>query len=113
LGRRRIVVKRYGDRAHVYRDCGRIAVNAKRNQTGCFFEINSSPERLDLSAENARLAHQAGVMIAVSTDAHSIREFGSVRYGIDQARHAGAGYEIRPELSAMERALSPVAAMKK
>src|SRR6202042_1583856 len=57
-------------------------------QTGCFFEINSSPDRLDLSAENARLAHQAGVMIAVSTDAHSTREFGTVRYGIDQARRA-------------------------
>ena len=68
-------------------DIERIVDHAK--QTGCFFEINSSPDRLDLSAENARLAHQAGVLIAVSTDAHSIREFGTVRYGIDQARRAG------------------------
>jgi DNA polymerase (family 10) len=68
-------------------DIERIIEHAK--QTGCFFEINSSPDRLDLSAENARLAHQAGVVIAVSTDAHSIREFGTVRYGIDQARRAG------------------------
>jgi DNA polymerase (family X) len=28
-------------------------------------------------------------MIAVSTDAHSTREFGTVRHGIDQARRAG------------------------
>jgi DNA polymerase (family 10) len=56
---------------------------------GCFFEINSSPDRLDLSAENARLAREAGVQIAVSTDAHSVREFGLVRYGLDQARRAG------------------------
>jgi len=56
---------------------------------GCFFEINSSPDRLDLSAENARLANEAGVKIAISTDAHSTREFGTVRYGIDQARRAG------------------------
>ena len=28
-------------------------------------------------------------MIAVSTDAHGIREFATVRYGIDQARRAG------------------------
>jgi DNA polymerase (family 10) len=27
--------------------------------------------------------------MAVSTDAHSTREFGLVRYGIDQARRAG------------------------
>ena len=58
-------------------------------QTGCFFEINSSPERLDLSADHARMARRAGIKIAVSTDAHSIREFGLVSYGIDQARRAG------------------------
>src|SRR6185503_7825547 len=46
------------------------------NENGCFFEINSSPDRLDLSAENARLANEAGIKIAVSTDAHSTREFG-------------------------------------
>jgi DNA polymerase (family 10) len=56
----------------------RIAAHAK--QTGCFFEINSSPDRLDLSAENARLAVGLGVLIAISTDAHSIHEFGTIRY---------------------------------
>lgn len=55
----------------------------------CFFEINSSPDRLDLSAENARAAVRGGAKIAVSTDAHSTREFGLVRYGLDQARRAG------------------------
>ena len=68
-------------------DVERIIHHAKK--TGCFFEINSSPDRLDLSAENARLANEAGVKIAISTDAHSTREFGTVRYGIDQARRAG------------------------
>ncbi len=68
-------------------DMDRIIEHAKQN--GCFFEINSSPDRLDLSAENARLANEAGIKIAVSTDAHSTREFGLVRYGIDQARRAG------------------------
>jgi DNA polymerase (family X) len=29
------------------------------------------------------------VKIAVSSDAHSTREFGTVRYGIEQARRAG------------------------
>jgi DNA polymerase (family 10) len=68
-------------------DIGRIVAHAQQN--GCFFEINSSPDRLDLSAENARFANAAGVKIAVSTDAHSTHEFGTIRYGIDQARRAG------------------------
>ncbi len=65
----------------------RIIAHAKQN--GCFFEINSSPDRLDLSADNARLAANAGIKIAVSTDAHSTREFDLIRYGLDQARWAG------------------------
>lgn len=68
-------------------DMERIVHHAREN--GCFFEINSSPDRLDLSAENARRANEAGVKIAISTDAHSTREFGTVRYGVDQARRAG------------------------
>jgi DNA polymerase (family X) len=68
-------------------DIERVIAHAKQNN--CFFEINSSPDRLDLSAENTRLAHEAGVLIAVTTDAHSTSEFGTVRYGIDQARRAG------------------------
>ena len=35
------------------------------------------------------VAAMAGVKIAVSTDAHSAREFDLIRYGIDQARRAG------------------------
>jgi DNA polymerase (family X) len=68
-------------------DMDRVIRHARQN--GCFFEINSSPDRLDLSAGNARLASQAGVKIAISTDAHSTREFRGVRYGIEQARRAG------------------------
>lgn len=68
-------------------DIRRVVRHAKRN--GCFFEINSSPDRLDLSAENARLAREAGVKIAISTDAHSVRELATIRYGIEQARRAG------------------------
>jgi DNA polymerase (family 10) len=68
-------------------DLGRIIGHAR--QTGCFFEINSSPDRLDLSAENTRAAWEAGVMIAINTDGHSIRDFRYLPYGIDQARRAG------------------------
>jgi DNA polymerase (family 10) len=68
-------------------DIDRVVAHAGRN--GCSFEINSSPNRLDLSAENARLAAAAGVPIAVNTDSHSTGEFRLIRCGIDQARRAG------------------------
>jgi DNA polymerase (family X) len=68
-------------------DLDRIIEHAVKN--GCFFEINCSPDRLDLSAENARKAAAAGVLIAVNTDAHSASELDLLRCGIDQARRAG------------------------
>jgi len=68
-------------------DLDRIIDQAKAN--GCFFELNSSPDRLDLSADHARRAREAGVRIAVTTDAHSTRELDYIQYGVDQARKAG------------------------
>ncbi len=68
-------------------DVSRVIDHARQN--GCFFEINSSPDRLDLSAENARQAAASGVMVAVSTDSHSMGELELVRCGLDQARRAG------------------------
>ncbi len=59
-------------------DIPRIVAHAK--ELGCFFEINSSPDRLDLPAENARTAKETGIKIAITTDAHSTREFGTIRY---------------------------------
>jgi DNA polymerase (family 10) len=67
-------------------DMERIIRHAKMN--GRYFEINSSPDRLDLSDENAKLAKDAGVLIAVNTDAHSIRELNFITAGINQARRA-------------------------
>jgi DNA polymerase (family X) len=40
-------------------DIERVIDHARKR--GCFFEINSSPDRLDLSADNARLARDGGV----------------------------------------------------
>lgn len=68
-------------------DFERIVAHAR--DRGCFFEINSSPDRLDLSAEHAHLAHNAGVKIAICTDAHSTSELEFIRCGVDQARRAG------------------------
>jgi DNA polymerase (family 10) len=68
-------------------DIQRVIEHARQN--GCFFEINSSPDRLDLSAEHSRMAAASGVMIAVSTDSHSTGELELARCGLDQARRAG------------------------
>jgi DNA polymerase (family 10) len=70
-------------------DVERVVEHAQQNR--CYFEINSSPDRLDLSASNARLAREAGVKVAITTDAHSTREFAYLRFGVDQARRAGFG----------------------
>ena len=50
-------------------------------------EINAS-QRLDLSAENARLARDAGVLLCVDTDAHSTRMLGNIEFGVIMARRA-------------------------
>jgi DNA polymerase (family 10) len=76
----RLLLKREGYEI----DIDRIIRHAKEN--GCFFEINSSPDRLDLSDEHAKLAKEAGLLTAVNTDAHSIRELDFISAGINQAR---------------------------
>jgi len=68
-------------------DIRRVIEHAKQN--GCFFELNSSPDRLDVSAENARLIRDAGILIAISTDSHSTGELATMRFGLEQARRAG------------------------
>jgi DNA polymerase (family X) len=53
---------------------------------GCFLEINSQPDRLDLNDQHIRRAKELGVKLAVSTDAHSMNSFEYIKYGVAQAR---------------------------
>jgi DNA polymerase (family X) len=55
-------------------------------ERGVFLELNSHPQRLDLADIYAQLAKEAGVKLAISTDAHHAGDFESIRYGVDQAR---------------------------
>ena len=55
---------------------------------GVAFEINAQPDRLDLSDVLARAAHEAGVHLVISTDAHRVEELNFMRHGVDQARRA-------------------------
>ncbi|HLX82899.1 MAG TPA: DNA polymerase/3'-5' exonuclease PolX [Terriglobales bacterium] len=51
-------------------------------------ELNSYPERLDLSDVNLRIAKQHGVKIVINTDSHHTSHMEKLRYGITQARRA-------------------------
>ena len=70
--------------AHV--DVERIV--AKALETGTFLEINAQPNRLDLRDSHARLAGEAGVKIAVNTDAHQLSALQHMEMGVAQARRA-------------------------
>jgi DNA polymerase (family 10) len=61
-------------------------VFAKAVETGTFVEINSQPDRLDLRDANARAAGAAGVLLPITSDAHSVKALGYVELGIGQAR---------------------------
>ena len=63
-------------------------VVARAAETGTSLEINSQPDRLDLRDAHARLAGEAGVLVSVSTDAHSTAALGYLELGVGQARRA-------------------------
>lgn len=57
-------------------------------RTGTALEINSSPDRLDLSDRSARMAMERGACFVVSTDAHGTDQLGFIDYGVIVARRA-------------------------
>ena len=58
----------------------------KALETGTFLEINSQPDRLDLSDVNARAAAEAGLTIAVTSDSHEVGALEFLELGVAQAR---------------------------
>jgi DNA polymerase (family 10) len=57
-------------------------------RTGTMIEINSAPDRRDLSDVHARAAAQAGVRILIDSDAHGTNTLHNVKWGIITARRA-------------------------
>ena len=57
-------------------------------ETGTALEINSQPDRLDMRDTHARLAGEAGVLIPVTTDAHSTGALSYAELGVGLARRA-------------------------
>lgn len=56
--------------------------------TGTMIEINGNPNRRDINERHARLAAEAGVMIACNTDAHGVDTLENMQYAVATARRA-------------------------
>ncbi|MGD2245264.1 MAG: DNA polymerase/3'-5' exonuclease PolX [Candidatus Aminicenantes bacterium] len=55
-------------------------------EKGCYLELNSHPDRLDLNDIDCKMAKDMGVKIAIATDAHSVDDLDLMGFGIGQAR---------------------------
>lgn len=67
------------------------AVIARAAANGVCIEINADPQRLDLDWRMLRRAREAGVMISIGADAHTVGGIGNVEYGLGVARKGGLG----------------------
>ncbi len=65
-------------------DFDRVVAEAVKR--GVMLEINSSPERLDLSGNLARTAKAKGARFCIDTDAHHPNHLRNMRYGVLTAR---------------------------
>jgi DNA polymerase (family 10) len=65
-------------------DFERIAAEAVRR--GVWFEINASPERLDIHGPLIRSAKAKGAKFVINTDAHQPKHFLNMGYGVATAR---------------------------
>ena len=64
------------------------AVLRRAGELGVAVEHNAAPERLDLSDRDLRLAREMGCKIVINTDAHNLRDFDKLTYGMRQLRRA-------------------------
>jgi DNA polymerase (family X) len=55
-------------------------------QVGCALELNATPDRADLNGEWARKAKDLGARFTISSDAHSVKNFEFMQFGVGNAR---------------------------
>jgi DNA polymerase (family 10) len=60
----------------------------KALETGTYLEINSQPDRLDLTDVHARAAREAGLKLVIDSDGHETGALEFVELGVGQARRA-------------------------
>ncbi len=77
-----------GKRAPCRMDMEKVMDAAAQN--GKCLEINSSCQRLDLKDEHVSLALEKGVDLIISTDAHSVKQLGTMVCGVAVARRGWA-----------------------
>jgi DNA polymerase (family 10) len=78
--------RKIGHRAPSPVDVERVIEKAL--ETGTFLEIDSQPDRLDLTDVHARAAREAGLKLVIDSDAHQVSALGYVELGVGQARRA-------------------------
>jgi DNA polymerase (family 10) len=78
--------RKIGTRARSDVDIERVIAHAL--ETGTFLEINSQPDRLDLSDVHARAAREAGLQLVIDSDGHQVSALDYVELGVGQARRA-------------------------
>jgi DNA polymerase (family 10) len=78
--------RRIGKRQPANLDVERVIEKAL--ETGTFLEINSQPDRLDLTDVHARAAREAGLKLVIDSDGHQIAALDYVELGVGQARRA-------------------------
>lgn len=69
------------DWEHIYR---------RAAETGTALEINSYPQRLDLSGTRIRRAKELGCKFVISTDTHQLAHLENMRFGVAMARRGWA-----------------------
>ncbi|HEX8962216.1 MAG TPA: DNA polymerase/3'-5' exonuclease PolX [Rhodocyclaceae bacterium] len=72
------------ERAAYEADMARIVRHAR--ERGCWLELDSQPDRLDLDDHWCKAAKEEGVPVSIDSDAHGVRDFANLRFGIGQAR---------------------------
>src|SRR5574337_701351 len=94
----------FGTRGPCELDMDRIIRHAA--ERGCCLELNCQPDRLDLFDFQCRQARDAGVPIAISSDAHHGTDLRWLALGVDQARRGWlqAGDVQHPATTAVAQA---------
>jgi DNA polymerase (family 10) len=67
-----------------------VAIAEEAAATGTTLEVNGQLNRLDLDADNAKIALDAGATLILSSDAHSVSGLDFIENSVLVARRAGA-----------------------
>jgi len=73
-----------GEREAVAVDMPQIIAAAR--ERGCYLELNSQPQRLDLTEIYCQAAKEQGVLICINSDGHNPNDFALLEGGIEQGR---------------------------